>query len=118
MTHDVWMNEGYPTNIVCETDNGCVTRCTCCKVVYLEFGNIILKLDPKKFAAFKSFICNMNYEKAETTGTLFNFRRQLVIQIENTIATIVLSRDEYFELIDLLWLAEICLASESWWDES
>ena len=112
------MNDGYPTDIVCETDNGCVTRCTCCEVVYIEFGNFILKLTPKRFEAFKSFMYTLDYEKVETANARFNLRRKIVIHIDNTNVTMVINRDEYFEIMDLVQLTEICLASDPLWGKS
>ena len=113
MSHDVSMNDGHPTDIVCETDNGCVTRCNHCEVIYLEFGNIIVKLAPQKFGDFKSAICNLDYERMESNNAHLNLRRRIVIQIEKTNITIILNRQEYFELIELMQLTEICLSSES-----
>jgi hypothetical protein len=118
MTHHTPMNEGDPTDIVCETDNGCVTRCASCKELYLEFGNFMLKLDPKRFRAFKSFMYNLDYEMVEATNAFFNLRRRIIIRIEKTNVTLVLNRDECVELMDLLQLAEICLSSDPFWRDS
>jgi hypothetical protein len=118
MTNHASMNDGDPADIVCETDNGCVTRCTSCTMVYLEFGNFILKLDPKKFRALKSFMYSLDYEMAETANAFFNLRRRIIIRIEKTNVMLVLNRDECIELVDLLQLAEICLGSDPLWRDS
>ena len=117
MTHDMSMNDGDPIDVVCETDNGCITRCKCCDDIYLEFGNFILKFDFQRFEAFKLLMFKLDYKKIEEYNKFHNIRRKIIIQVEKTNVTLALRRDEYFELLELFQIAEICLGSKDFWNK-
>jgi len=90
------------TIIIHETKNGFIFKYRGCRIIHVEFGNILWQFEPEDFKNFRAFIDNLEIKKLEKLNHKILNRRKVFIQMKNSRQKLVFHVDEVLELRKLL----------------
>lgn len=90
-----------------KTSNGVLSFCKCCNTYQLEFGNIFISFSDKNFAAFQSYIENIDIDKSTERNKHKPFNRKIMLSFSEKNVFFCLYPEELRELRILIFIDEV-----------
>jgi hypothetical protein len=95
--------------VVCRSENGCVLLHGGCSVIQVEFGNLLLRFEPKAFTAFKTFIDGLDLAASQGMNQERPYTRKVFVELKPSGLMVAFHACEVLELRRLLASADAVL---------
>lgn len=81
--------------ILSQTEYGRIFTCTCCRTVYIEFGNFMLQLLPRAFVDFSQIMVRTPVDALIQLPEHIDIRRPYLLRINDNHVQMRFSDEEY-----------------------